>query len=57
VSDGLTWADNSQYTNLQFQASQLGLGTQWLEIKKKYIEANQLVSYDVGCANFSVAIS
>ncbi|KAK4685694.1 pyruvate carboxylase, partial [Tremellales sp. Uapishka_1] len=31
-----------QYTNLQFQASQLGLGTQWLEIKKKYIEANQL---------------
>jgi pyruvate carboxylase len=33
-----------QYTNLQFQASQLGLGTQWIEIKKKYIEANQLVS-------------
>jgi hypothetical protein len=32
----------SQYTNLQFQASQLGLGTQWTEIKKKYIEANQL---------------
>ncbi|WVQ93145.1 pyruvate carboxylase [Kwoniella sp. CBS 9459] len=31
-----------QYTNLQFQASQLGLGTQWLDIKKKYIEANQL---------------
>jgi len=31
-----------QYTNLMFQASQLGLGTQWLEIKKKYIEANQL---------------
>lgn len=31
-----------QYTNLQFQASQLGLGTQWIEIKKKYIEANQL---------------
>ncbi|GFZ47280.1 pyruvate carboxylase [Saitozyma sp. JCM 24511] len=31
-----------QYTNLQFQASQLGLGTQWLEVKKKYIEANQL---------------
>ena len=31
-----------QYTNLQFQASQLGLGTQWVEIKKKYIEANQL---------------
>ena len=31
-----------QYTNLQFQASQLGLGTQWTEIKKKYIEANQL---------------
>jgi pyruvate carboxylase len=27
----------------QFQASQLGLGTQWAEIKKKYIEANQLV--------------
>lgn len=31
-----------QYTNLQFQASQLGLGSQWIEIKKKYIEANQL---------------
>ncbi|GMK55876.1 hypothetical protein CspeluHIS016_0209320 [Cutaneotrichosporon spelunceum] len=31
-----------QYTNLQFQASQLGLGTQWIEIKKKYIEANKL---------------
>ncbi|WVO22462.1 pyruvate carboxylase [Cryptococcus decagattii] len=31
-----------QYTNLQFQASQLGLGTQWLDIKKKYIEANKL---------------
>ncbi|KZS94398.1 pyruvate carboxylase [Sistotremastrum niveocremeum HHB9708] len=31
-----------QYTNLMFQASQLGLGTQWSEIKKKYIEANQL---------------
>ncbi|EJT46240.1 hypothetical protein A1Q1_05197 [Trichosporon asahii var. asahii CBS 2479] len=31
-----------QYTNLQFQASQLGLGTQWIEIKKAYQEANQL---------------
>ncbi|KAK8844019.1 pyruvate carboxylase [Kwoniella newhampshirensis] len=31
-----------QYTNLQFQASQLGLGTQWLDIKKRYIDANQL---------------
>ncbi|CED82614.1 pyruvate carboxylase [Phaffia rhodozyma] len=31
-----------QYTNLQFQATQLGLGTQWTEIKKKYIEANEL---------------
>ncbi|KAG6919542.1 hypothetical protein DXG01_005132, partial [Tephrocybe rancida] len=31
-----------QYTNLMFQASQLGLGTQWTEIKQKYIEANQL---------------
>ncbi|GJJ11273.1 hypothetical protein Clacol_005505 [Clathrus columnatus] len=31
-----------QYTNLMFQASQLGLGKQWAEIKKKYIEANQL---------------
>ncbi|TYJ59072.1 pyruvate carboxylase [Cryptococcus floricola] len=31
-----------QYTNLQFQASSLGLGTQWLDIKKKYIEANKL---------------
>ena len=33
---------NRQYTNLQFQASQLGLGTQWIDIKKKYIEANAL---------------
>jgi pyruvate carboxylase len=32
-----------QYTNLMFQASQLGLGTQWTEIKRKYIEANELV--------------
>lgn len=31
-----------QYTNLMFQASQLGLGTQWSEIKQKYIEANKL---------------
>ncbi|KAG8964547.1 pyruvate carboxylase [Tulasnella sp. 419] len=31
-----------QYTNLMFQASQLGLGTQWSEIKRKYIEANKL---------------
>ncbi|KAJ7208469.1 pyruvate carboxylase [Mycena rebaudengoi] len=33
-----------QYTNLMFQASQLGLGTQWTVIKQKYIEANDLVS-------------
>ncbi|KAJ6522012.1 hypothetical protein B0H10DRAFT_1865102, partial [Mycena sp. CBHHK59/15] len=31
-----------QYTNLMFQASQLGLGTQWTVIKQKYIEANDL---------------
>lgn len=31
-----------QYTNLQFQATQLGLGSMWTEIKQKYIEANQL---------------
>jgi pyruvate carboxylase len=31
-----------QYTNLMFQAAQLGLGTKWTEIKKKYIEANEL---------------
>ena len=31
-----------QYTNLMFQAAQLGLGTQWTEIKQKYIEANEL---------------
>ncbi|KAF8316749.1 pyruvate carboxylase [Clavulina sp. PMI_390] len=31
-----------QYTNLMFQASQLGLGTQWGVIKQKYIEANEL---------------
>ncbi|KAJ7132038.1 carbamoyl-phosphate synthase L chain, ATP binding domain-containing protein [Mycena epipterygia] len=33
-----------QYTNLMFQASQLGLGTQWTVIKQKYIEANDLVT-------------
>lgn len=37
--------------NWQFQASQLGLGTQWSEIKKKYIEANLLV-----CAQFIESI-
>ncbi|KAL0579274.1 pyruvate carboxylase [Marasmius crinis-equi] len=31
-----------QYTNLMFQAAQLGLGTQWAVIKQKYIEANEL---------------
>ncbi|KAJ8662008.1 pyruvate carboxylase [Lichtheimia ornata] len=31
-----------QYTNLMFQAQQLGLGTQWLQIKKAYAEANEL---------------
>ncbi|KAI7851719.1 pyruvate carboxylase [Circinella umbellata] len=31
-----------QYTNLMFQAQQLGLGSQWIEIKKAYAEANQL---------------
>ncbi|CCM00391.1 uncharacterized protein FIBRA_02421 [Fibroporia radiculosa] len=31
-----------QYTNLMFQAAQLGLGTQWTEVKKKYIEANDM---------------
>ncbi|KAJ7576794.1 carbamoyl-phosphate synthase L chain, ATP binding domain-containing protein [Mycena floridula] len=31
-----------QYTNLMFQAAQLGLGTQWTVIKQKYIEANEL---------------
>ncbi|CEL61825.1 pyruvate carboxylase subunit A [Rhizoctonia solani AG-1 IB] len=31
-----------QYTNLMFQASQLGLGSQWAEIKKRYAEANEL---------------
>ncbi|KAH6916195.1 pyruvate carboxylase [Coprinopsis sp. MPI-PUGE-AT-0042] len=31
-----------QYTNLMFQAAQLGLGEQWNIIKQKYIEANNL---------------
>ncbi|KAI8088720.1 pyruvate carboxylase [Halteromyces radiatus] len=31
-----------QYTNLMFQAQQLGLGTQWKQIKKAYEEANAL---------------
>jgi pyruvate carboxylase len=32
-----------QLTNLIFQASQLGLGTQWAETKKAYEEANDLL--------------
>lgn len=32
-----------QYTNLQFQAFSLGLGSQFEEIKKAYTEANQLL--------------
>ncbi|KAG5463371.1 MAG: hypothetical protein BJ554DRAFT_8123 [Olpidium bornovanus] len=31
-----------QYTNLQFQAHSLGLGSQWHEVKKAYTEANRL---------------
>lgn len=31
-----------QYSNLLFQAQQLGLGTQWKDIKVAYAEANQL---------------
>ncbi|KAI7900914.1 pyruvate carboxylase [Cokeromyces recurvatus] len=31
-----------QYTNLMFQAQQLGLGTQWNAIKRAYTEANKL---------------
>ena len=32
-----------QYTNLQFQAKQLGLGNQWAKIKNTYKEANMLL--------------
>jgi pyruvate carboxylase len=32
-----------QYTNLQFQAKQLGLGNQWTKIKNTYKEANMLM--------------
>ncbi|CAB52809.1 pyruvate carboxylase Pyr1 [Schizosaccharomyces pombe] len=32
-----------QLTNLKFQATSLGLGTQWAETKKAYIEANKLL--------------
>ncbi|KAG9307072.1 hypothetical protein G9A89_016900 [Geosiphon pyriformis] len=31
-----------QYTNLMFQAQQLGLGQMWKEIKRAYVEANKL---------------
>jgi pyruvate carboxylase len=31
-----------QYTNLLFQATSLGLGTKWTEIKKAYVMANRL---------------
>lgn len=32
-----------QYTNLQFQAFSLGLGSQFDEVKKAYVQANQLL--------------
>ncbi|KAL1842095.1 hypothetical protein VTJ49DRAFT_6077 [Mycothermus thermophilus] len=32
-----------QLTNMMFQASQLGLGSQWIETKKAYEQANQLL--------------
>ncbi|KAK9354148.1 carbamoyl-phosphate synthase L chain, ATP binding domain-containing protein [Lipomyces doorenjongii] len=32
-----------QLTNLLFQAQQLGLGTQWLETKRAYVQANKLL--------------
>jgi len=32
-----------QYTNLLFQASQLGLGDRWVEVKRKYAQANLLL--------------
>lgn len=32
-----------QYTNLQFQAFSLGLGSQFEEVKKKYTDANQVL--------------
>ncbi|CAH8508031.1 unnamed protein product [Dicrocoelium dendriticum] len=32
-----------QYTNLQFQAFSLGLGDQFEEVKRKYVEANELL--------------
>lgn len=32
-----------QLTNLRFQATQLGLGTQWAETKKAYVQANALL--------------
>lgn len=32
-----------QLTNMMFQASQLGLGSQWLETKKAYVQANNLL--------------
>lgn len=31
-----------QYTNLLFQATSLGLGAQWAEVKKAYVVANRL---------------
>ncbi|KAL1934537.1 hypothetical protein VTP01DRAFT_6719 [Rhizomucor pusillus] len=31
-----------QFTNLMFQAQQLGLGSEWIKIKKAYAEANAL---------------
>ncbi|XP_040573136.1 pyruvate carboxylase 1 [Lepeophtheirus salmonis] len=32
-----------QYTNLQFQAFSLGLGDQFMDVKKKYAQANQIL--------------
>ena len=31
-----------QYTNLLFQSQSLGLGSQWLEVKKAYMAANRI---------------
>ncbi|KAA3678400.1 pyruvate carboxylase [Paragonimus westermani] len=44
-----------QYTNLQFQAFSLGLGEQFEQVKKKYVEANKLLGNVVKVSVFFLA--
>ena len=43
-----------QYTNLNFQAFSLGLGDQFELVKKKYIEANQVLGDLVKVSHYAI---